>query len=250
MIVQEGTKRGYQTTPIGPEQYEDHIGMSCDVLINANGNSRKYLAQQHPLKDYELSVSTVTRALHDFNFARYIHLSSVDVYSSLGNPAENHEEAAIDERQLSHYGFHKLLAEKLARHYAPQALILRLGGLIGPNLRKNSIYDLLHHVPLRVHPDSAYQYMDTRIMARMVFDLYERGVQDATLNLAGAGALALREAATWIPHGSLEAMESDAPVERYEVCLDRTSALLPIPSTREMVRRFIDETLADKKALP
>ncbi|MFH0880053.1 MAG: NAD-dependent epimerase/dehydratase family protein [Lentisphaerota bacterium] len=230
--------------PVGPEQYDDHVGMSCDLLINANGNSRKYFSLQYPLKDFDLSVASTARSLFDFNYSCYAYLSSVDVYPCVSDPAQNSEDARIDERQLSHYGFHKFMAEELVRHYAPSWLILRLGGLIGPRLRKNAIYDMLHHLPLRVHPDSAYQYLDTRIMAKCLFDLYARGSRDDTINLAGTGAMALRDVAALIPDFVHKQMENEAPIERYEVNTDKAMKLFSLPTTKAMVTSFIQDTLS------
>ena len=45
-------------------------GSACSVLINANGNSRKFLATRDPLRDFDASVRSVAASLEDFRAQR------------------------------------------------------------------------------------------------------------------------------------------------------------------------------------
>ncbi|TAK64825.1 MAG: NAD(P)-dependent oxidoreductase, partial [Bacteroidetes bacterium] len=148
----------HECTSITRENYAGLKGTSFDVLINANGNSKKYLASSSPKEEFQASVTSVQHSLLDFTYDLYIHCSSVDVYPNHEETSQNSEEASIDVSQLSLYGLHKYLAEILVRKYARRWLILRFGGFVGEELRKNSIYDMLHGVPLRVNIESKYQY--------------------------------------------------------------------------------------------
>ena len=62
----------------------------CDFLINANGNSKKYLADKSYLLDFKLNVLSTVKIINEFTFDKYIHLSSIDVYSDLTNSINNH----------------------------------------------------------------------------------------------------------------------------------------------------------------
>lgn len=73
-------------TVIDRANYAEFIGHSCDVLINANGNSKKFLAHQQPLQDFDASVRSVRASLIDFHAALYIYLSSCDVYPDCSSP--------------------------------------------------------------------------------------------------------------------------------------------------------------------
>ena len=35
------------------ENYDEFAGTSCDVLVNANGNSRKFLADREPVAEFD-----------------------------------------------------------------------------------------------------------------------------------------------------------------------------------------------------
>lgn len=248
-LVAEAQRRGYRAVAVTRADYDAHAGQSCDVLINANGNSKKFLAAQDPKEEFDRSVRSVVRALHDFRSGCYVHLSTIDVYPEKSDPHGNAETATIDAARLSPYGLHKYLAEQLARYYAPAGLLFRLGGFVGPGLWKNSIYDLLRGRPLRVHPDSRYQYLHTRRLAEIVFDLLAAGVQGEVFNLAGDGTLALREIASWIPGVTLPDAAESLPLEHYEVNVEKLKRRLALPATRDTVRRFVADALAGKEPL-
>jgi hypothetical protein len=60
------------------------------------------------------------------------------------------------------YGGNRYLLESLLGESTEHLLVRRLGGLFGPGLKKNLIYDALHNrfEQLRkYHPESTYQYM-------------------------------------------------------------------------------------------
>src|SRR5262249_37848750 len=143
------------------DNYNDFAGQRCDVLINANGNSSKPLARNNPLADFEASVRSVRASLIDFQFDRYVLLSSCDVYPDCSSPAVTGEDQPIDVARQSPYGFHKYLAEQCVAHAAPGSLILRCGGFVGPGLRKNAIYDILHGGTLYLDPASELQFLHT-----------------------------------------------------------------------------------------
>lgn len=232
-------------TPVTRANYDVCKGMSCDLLVNANGNSKKFLARENPPLDFDLSVRSVHAALHDFKAGRVVHLSTIDVYSDTRDPANNAEDCVIEEERLSPYGFHKLMAERLVRYYAKSWLVMRMGGFVGPGLRKNSIFDLLHGQPLRVHPDSAYQYLDSRKLAEFVFDLADRVPGNETINCAGDGLISVREIARLIP-GAVPPENVAAGPERYEVNIRKLAGFVRVPRTAETVANFVSEFLAGR----
>lgn len=240
-VAAEAGRRGWNVLAVDREEYDAAKGAACDLLINANGNSRKYLAVQDPMLEFDLSVRSVERALHDFRAGLHVHLSTIDVYPDASGAATTLEDAPIDPARLSPYGFHKWLAEQLVVHDAPRWMILRMGGFVGPRLWKNSIHDLLAGVPLRVHPDSEYQYLDTRELARIVFDLAEAGAAGERINACGDGTVSLREVASWIPGCDVSALPAGLPRERYEASVERLCARRAVPATRQAVRAFLEE---------
>lgn len=236
-------KRGWETIRVGRADYEQYAGTAGDLLINANGNSKKYLAEKDPQLNFDLTVRSVAQSFRDFPAARYVYLSSIDVYPDKSNPANNREEAVIDPARLSCYGFHKYLAENMVRYHARQWLIFRLGGFVGAGLKKNAVYDLLMKEKLRVHPDSRYQYLDTGDMAAIVLQMIAAGQANTIFNLTGEGAIPLREIAQWLPGQPLAGAPRDIPPEHYEMSLAKIKKIAALPASRAAVERFVKNVL-------
>ena len=219
------------------DNYAEFVGRSCDVLINANGNSKKFLAQQDPLAEFDASVRSVRASLVNFPCRHYVHLSTCDVYPDCSTPASTLEEQTLDVACQSPYGFHKYLAEQCVRHAAPSWLIFRMGGFVGPGLRKNPIYDILHGGPLWLQPDSALQFLPTESMARIVLDLIDRRIAGEIFNLCGRGVIALREVMALA--GADVPVQPGSPCVRYEVNIEKISHVIDIPKTTDNVAAYV-----------
>ena len=249
-LAAEAAARGYALTAVDLDNYAECRGTEADLLINAAGNSRKFIDERDPVKGYELSVASVMHVLHDFRYGVYVQLSSGAIYPREDDPRLNREDAPLPPADMSRYGFHKWLAEQLVRQYAPRHLILRMGGFVGPRLRKNAVYDLLAGRPLFVHPDSEFQYMDTRDLARAVFALAERpDVPPSPLNVSALGVASVRQIAEWA--GVSVPPDADRqPRTRAELNVERAGQLLPLPDTATTLRTFIREIQSGALTLP
>lgn len=217
--------------------YAEHQGQHCSLLINANGNSRKPLATKDPMADFDASVRSVRSSLVDFHFERYLHLSSCDVYADCSSPAATSEDQLLDPAGQSPYGFHKHLAEQCVRHAAKDWLIFRLGGFVGPGLKKNAIYDILHGGPLWLDAASELQFLHTDDAARLALEIAGLGVTREVINLCGKGVVSLKEVMerTEIYVG----VNPGSPRVRYDVNIEKASRWVKIPETRETVLNFV-----------
>jgi len=248
-IVRELQHHGNRVTVIDKDEYRDCVGDAFDVLINANGNSKKYLAAKDPAREFDLSVASVAHSLQDFKCGVYVHLSTIDVYPDHANPAANDEKTVIDTSLLSPYGMHKYLAEQLVRYYADNWLIFRMAGFVGPKLWKNSIYDMLTRQPLRVNLDSEYQYLHTSDLAKGIVSVIEQYETKEIFNIAGDGVISLREIAEMIPGYDKSRCPTDVSPERYEVNIEKISKLINLPKTSATVRTFIQNVMAGKESI-
>jgi len=240
-VVAEATERGYMVSSVDLDNYKDSKGLETDLLINAAGNSRKFIDDQNPVKGYDISVSSVMNVLHDFRFRFYVQLSSGAIYPDESNPLKNSEATLLQPSTMTRYGFHKWMAEQLVQHYAPRHLILRMGGFVGPGLKKNAIFDLLTGNPLFVHPDSEFQYMNTRDLAKAVFKLHEGAAGSETLlNLSARGTVSIRQTAAWAGI-NLPEKSFSRPRIRAELNVDKAARIITLPETEKTVRCFINE---------
>ncbi|MCX7847717.1 MAG: NAD-dependent epimerase/dehydratase family protein, partial [bacterium] len=230
---------GAECVGVDVDNYEAYRGQRCEVLVNVNGNSKKYLAAQDPALEFDLSVRSVVRSIFDFPAERYVYISTVDVYTDFASAQLTVEDAEIDVARQSPYGFHKWLAEQYVRKHARGWLILRLGGMVGRGLRKGPIYDLLHDVPLRVHLDSRYQYIPTRTVGEVIRHLLMRGVEQEVYNVCGTGTVSLREVRDWLGKSGQE--NEELVREHYEINNSKLRAVYPVPETQASVKAFLEE---------
>jgi nucleoside-diphosphate-sugar epimerase len=233
--------QGWAHAAIDQEEYASFSGASCDLLVNANGSSRKFLANENPIEDFDLNVRSVRRTLEDFRFGGYVYFSSADVYPDSSSPATTREDSLIDPAGQSPYGFHKYLAEQCVRHKTSEWLILRLSGFVGPGLRKNPIHDILSDQPLWVSSDSEFQYLHTRDLARMVFELaLSQRVRREAVNVGAQGVISIQEAARLA--GKPLHIREGSPRVRCELSLDKLGRRCEVPQTAATIRDFLSRS--------
>jgi nucleoside-diphosphate-sugar epimerase len=223
------------------ENYLSYLGKSCDVLINANGNSKKFLAADDPKAEFQASVASVRNSLVDFKYDTYVYLSTSDVYPDCSKPELTQEDQYLDIAHQSPYGFHKYLAEQCVIHAAKNYLIIRQGGFVGPGLKKNAVYDVLYGSKLWVHPQSRFQFIHTEESAIAVLNLLDKKIKNETFNLTGMGTVSVAEIMELVPR-DIPYPEGSEP-QRYEISTTKISKLLNLPHSRQSILHFISETL-------
>jgi nucleoside-diphosphate-sugar epimerase len=229
-----------ELTCVTRQNYEQFVGKHSDVVIEAACNSKKFLADENPVAEFELSVTHRLKTLQQFPTNLHVHISSVDVYSDLTSPKTTREDSPIDLRKTSRYGVHKYLAEQLVQHYAQRWLILRLAGMVGPGLRKNPVFDILNGRPLRVHPESRYQYMNTDDVARIAWSLAEKGIAGEIFNICGAGLISMREIAKVAgKEMELSQVPKDTAPRIVEADNTKLAKLFDVPKTVETLETFL-----------
>src|SRR5439155_6181479 len=187
------TRLGLEHRVVTRTTWEELSGTHCDILVNANGNARKFLADEQLLFDFEQSVRSVAESFEGCSCGTYVFLSSGDVYPDQSSPELTREGQAIDPAHVSRYGQHKLLAEQLVRGRAHEWLIVRMGGFVGPGLKKNAVFDMLHNAAVWLSPDSELQFISTDRAAEIVWSLVEHGVRREVVNLGAEGLVQLRQ---------------------------------------------------------
>lgn len=223
---------------INRSNYAQMVGASCNLFINANGNSKKFLSKNNPIEDFDLSVASVRRSLIDFKFSRYVFLSSCDVYPDSTNTYSTIESSALDIKSQSPYGFHKFLAEQCVQHTAKDWLIIRQGGFVGENLIKNSVYDVLNGEKLWLQPDSKFQFINTNTSASLVFDLVNKNISNQIFNLTATGTISINEMQAFAKREL--PVDPSANTVTCEINTDKVSQYISLPDTFSTVKQFIE----------
>jgi len=233
-------QRGVPHAVVTRENYGDYVGKACDVLINANGNSVKWLADKEPVKEFDASVRSVRASLEDFKAGTYVFLSSCDVYPNPSDVRATSEDAVLDTDRQSVYGFHKRLAELCVQRFAPRWLIFRMGGFVGPGLKKNPVFDILNDRPLWVSLASRLQYMHTDDAARLAWDVIGRAAP-GVYNLCGGGTVLLSDVHR---RAGSRSAAPDNPDVHYEINIEKLQGLFPVPPSEDAVFKFLETVKA------
>lgn len=122
---------------------EDAYGLEPDLLIYAGLRAEKYLANNAPEKDMEL-IEQAKENISKIAPKKLVLISTVDVWKE---PNGKTEEDTIDCEGLHAYGFNRYQLECWVRQNYPDAVIIRLPGLFGINIKKNFIYDYINVIP-------------------------------------------------------------------------------------------------------
>jgi nucleoside-diphosphate-sugar epimerase len=238
-VCERFTRDGPAVISVDSKNYACCVGTEADVLINCNGNSYRYRAGQDPRWDFDASVLTVEKSLFDFKFGRYIHVSTIDVYNELGDPARNQEDTPIEPERLHPYGFHKWLAERLVQRFAAQPLILRVGTVVGTGMKKGPLLDLLLDHPLPMSAESELSLIDTATIAEAVVRFVATTSAHRTINLTGTGPALLRALCADAGLKWRLAPGAEQVVYRYNINNARLRELFPVPTSYEMGSRFL-----------
>jgi dTDP-4-dehydrorhamnose reductase len=136
LLKQEGFTALYRSTNIN----EIENG-SFDTVVCAGAPAQKWIANRDPAADLS-KIEQLIAHLQTIKCRTFILISTVDVF---GNPISVDEDTPVDESGLQAYGLHRRMLEKFVESYFDHYLIVRLPGLVGPELRKNVIFDFLNH---------------------------------------------------------------------------------------------------------
>ena len=124
-------------------------GTSPELLIYAGLRAEKYLANNDPEKDME-QIYAAEENIKKIAPKNIVLISTVDV---LKDPNGADENTKIDTDGLHAYGYNRYQLELFVREMYPDALIVRLPGLFGDNIKKNFIYDFINVIPFMLKKD-------------------------------------------------------------------------------------------------
>ncbi len=229
---------------INRENYREFVGGEVDYLINANGSGFKSQANTNPRLDFEKNVASTVNYIFDFKYKLFVHISSIDVYPEAQSLEKTKEDHAIEIEKLIPYGFHKYLAELTVRRYCPRWLILRLGGLVGANLKKNPIYDWTHDKPFLISKESRLTFIHTATIAQIVEQLIQKNVTNEIINVCSSDSIKLRDLSGIHDFKIAEAVGSgNLPVQDYNINVSKLQKFFPVGPSREYIEKYLQENL-------
>lgn len=125
------------------------FGTKPDLLIYAGLRAEKYLANTAPEKDMETIINAENN-IEQISPKKLVLISTIDVFK---NPNGKDESSPVDTDGLQAYGLNRYRLEQWVREHYSDALIIRLPGLFGKNIKKNFIYDCIQVIPFMLKQD-------------------------------------------------------------------------------------------------
>lgn len=229
----------FSVTSISKENYSQFINHSFDVIVNANGNSKRFWAIKNPLEDFTASTVSVYKSLFDFKFNTYVYISSSDVYVNHSSSDSTSENQIQDSSKLSSYGLHKYLSERIVENYCKSYVILRASMLLGQNLKKGPIYDIINKNPLFISKASRLQMISTKEVANTITFLIDKKIDQGILNTGGEGVVDFEKIQSYF--STPISFQDKNETQIYEMNVSKLNKLFPLKSSEEYLREFLDK---------
>lgn len=150
---------------------EEAYGTNPDLLVYAGLRAEKYLANNAPEKDMEL-IEQAESNIEKINPKKLVLISTIDVFKVPKNVDEN---SSIDTVDLHAYGYNRYQLELWVRSKYPDALIIRLPGLFGQNIKKNFIYDFINVIPYMLKEEKFEELVGREPELEDYYDLLDNG---------------------------------------------------------------------------
>lgn len=141
-------------------------GLEPDLMIYAGLRAEKFLANNAPQKDMELILEAQDN-IRKIAPKKLVLISTIDVFK---NPLLVDENTDVDTQDLHAYGYNRYQLELWVRKHYPDALIIRLPGLFGINLKKNFIYDYINLIPFMLKEE---KMKELALKAPALYEYYE-----------------------------------------------------------------------------
>lgn len=146
-------------------------GTNPDLLVFAGLRAEKYLANKAPEKDMEL-IYQAKENIARIHPKMLVLISTIDVFK---NPRGVDENTVIETENLHAYGYNRYQLELWVRENFPDALIIRLPGLFGKNIKKNFIYDYINVIPFMLKAEKFYELAEKDSDLENYYNLQDNG---------------------------------------------------------------------------
>ena len=112
---------------------------------------------------------------------KLVLISTIDIFKT---PKGVDENSPVDTQNLHPYGYNRYLLEQWVREKYPDALIIRLPGLFGKNIKKNFIYDFIHVIPFMLKEETFEELVKRDGELRRFYSLQENGFYKVNVSAA------------------------------------------------------------------
>lgn len=156
---------------------ESAYGTKPDLLVYAGLRAEKYLANNAPGKDMQL-ILQAEENIRRIDPEKLVLISTIDVFRE---PVGVDETSEIITEGLHAYGYNRYMLEEWVRKVYPDALIVRLPGLYGKNIKKNFIYDFINIIPFMLKEDKYCELSAKEPLLKAYYERQDNGFYRSTV---------------------------------------------------------------------
>lgn len=150
---------------------EEAFDTCPDLLVYAGLRAEKYLANDDPVKDLKM-IETAKENILKINPKKLVLISTIDIFKT---PLGVNESSDVETDGLHAYGYHRYLLELWVREKYPDALIIRLPGLFGKNIKKNFIYDFINIIPFMLKDEKFRELAEREPLLERYYEKQDNG---------------------------------------------------------------------------
>lgn len=221
------------------ENTNSHGIEACDLLVLSCGNANKGMAMRDPMWDFDQSVARVVPYVHQIRARTTILISTVDVYADPSSEEQTQEAGDLGLATSTSYGFHKWLLEENVKKYSENYLILRLPALVGPNLKKNPIFDFFEpEKPLFVSPESLLNVIHVDDVAQHALSLLASGAHRETFNVGATSSIKILDLAEIYGIKNDYAETAYDNVQTYNINVAKAARYVSLCSSETAIERY------------
>ena len=191
--------------------------MECDCLVNCAGFSKMYEGNKNP--DAMRKVEDdIFDCIYFIKPKRIIHVSTVyiDVYP-----------------KVIYTQIKKEQEERLASS-CENTTILRLSNVIGPNMIKGVIFDILHNRPLFVSFASVYNFISVEEVAKLVSHLIINPIK-GIINVGSSESISIARAAKILKKNPLYGIKED----KIKIDTSKLQSFYKVKTSQEYIEEFM-----------
>jgi nucleoside-diphosphate-sugar epimerase len=194
-----------------------------DIVINCAGNAKKYLSEKKPFEDV-LTNAKIFHTILQLKIKKFIHISSISA-SEIPN---------------NNYTISKLISENYSKLYFPNCIILRIGGVIGPNLKKNVVFDIINNKNLFITFDSTYNYISTHEIAKIIEKIIKLNIKNEIINVAASQPICVNNIIKEAKKEHIIFNKSEGNVkENYKyIEINKLNSFFKVKTSRYYIRNF------------
>jgi dTDP-4-dehydrorhamnose reductase len=230
--------KNYKILKVNSKNYNSLKGARSKILINANGNSYRFKANQNPQWDFKKTFLSVRKSIQDFKHDMYIYISTIDVYNFKNNKKKTNEKSYIDPSKLDFYAFHKWLSEKYVERNTKSYLIFRTGTLIGQKMRKGPLFDIIKTKSIFMSLESKLSLISVSSAVNIIYKIIKLKKKNQVFNLTGSGGFML---------GNLKKKFRDIKIlnnsiHNYEININKIKKYVRVPSSIFEINNFLKKS--------